>query len=78
VEVVVVPEGVAVRLQRKDRKSVRRIAFTSGEKFLRINPVVSAPGVVLTGVKPGVARLTLTDGDGKEEKVIVAVEKEEK
>jgi hypothetical protein len=73
VEAILVPKGSTVKVQMHSRKAIKTISNTN-EKVLRIRTVTSGPWVVVTGLESGVSRLTLTDSDGKEEKLVAVVE----
>jgi hypothetical protein len=79
-EVVLIREGETVLLFRKDDHVIHKITHVSGETILSTVTLLHNAGrsFTVTGVKPGVARLSLGDPDGNEEKVIVAVEQKEK
>jgi hypothetical protein len=71
VTAVVVPKGKMARLPI--RTNVIKIVV-SDEKVLRVSPFESSNSVFLEGLTAGITRLTLTDENKGEEKLIVIVE----
>jgi hypothetical protein len=73
VPAVLVDKGKAVTLQSMTKKKIKTIVNKS-EKLVRVQAAPKDPTkVLITGLAPGVAPLTLTDEDGKEEKLTVVV-----
>src|SRR2546421_12486020 len=74
VEAVVVPLGKSVSLQTKSGQPIRS-AFNSSDNTLKLVPDKDNPRrVILTDLKPGVSRITLTDVQRGKEDLVIAVE----
>lgn len=74
VEAVVVAKAKTQSLQMKTKKAIQKVVNPK-DKVLRVESKPTDPTtVLLTGLAPGIGRLTLTDTDGKEEKLLVVVE----
>jgi hypothetical protein len=70
---VLVPQGSTGDIVISTGKSITTV-FHPNEEVLHLHTVVSGPWkITVTGQKPGVARLTLTDVDGKKEEVVAVV-----
>jgi len=71
---VEVLQGKTLAIQMTTRRPIRTIQG-GDEKIIHIDPFSSANGTVVrvTGLAPGTSRLALTDVDGKQETVEVAV-----
>jgi putative intracellular protease/amidase len=76
VDAVVVPQGKMARLQIKTGKFIAK-AHNLDEKVIRVGGL-AARSVVVEALTEGIAHLTLMDVDGKDDTVIVIVEKEGK
>src|SRR5437588_348278 len=78
VNAVVVPKGSSVKLKTKSGKQMRS-ALTSDEKIARASQrsVSGRTAIELCSLTEGATHVSLTDVDGKEDKVIVIVEKGE-
>jgi hypothetical protein len=64
---VAVTVGQTVRLQMSSKRPIKTV-FNDNETVLRVAPVPDDPTtVLLTGLAPGRARVTLIDIDGREE-----------
>jgi hypothetical protein len=79
VDAVVISKGSSAQLDLKTGRPIKHVWVTD-PKVVRVVPVILGGGlyVTLEGLKPGVARLTLTDIDGTDDKVIVIVEEPSK
>ena len=74
VEAVVVPLGKSVSLQTKSAQPIRS-AFNSNDNTLKLTSDKENPRrVVLTGLKPGISRVTLTDVQRGKDDVVIVVE----
>src|SRR5262249_34425235 len=74
VETVVIAKGKTQSLKMKPKKTMQTVV-SSNDQVPRVEPKPADPAtVLLTALAPGVSRLTLTDMDGQEEKLLVAVE----
>jgi hypothetical protein len=70
---VLVPQGDTGHINMSTGRAIRTV-FHPSEEVLHIHTVISGPWkITVTGQRPGVARLVLTDVDGKEEEVIAVV-----
>jgi hypothetical protein len=64
---IAVAVGQSVRVQMTSKRPIKSV-FNDHENVVRVQPVPDDPTtIVLTGLAPGRARLTLKDVDGREE-----------
>ena len=70
---VIVPLGKLARLKNRTGKMIAK-AVLSDDKVVKVSDF-TVNAVLLEGLAPGITRLTLTDSDKEEEKLIVIVEK---
>lgn len=74
IEAVVIAKGATQSLQMKTKKALQKVVNPK-DKVLRAASIPNDPTtLLLTGLAPGVSRLTLTDINGKEERLLVVVE----
>ena len=74
VQAVVVPVGKSVSLQILTAQPIRS-AFNSNDNVLKLVSDEKNPQrLILTGLKPGVSRITLTDVQRAKEDLVIAVE----
>lgn len=71
---LIVPINGTQQLQMKTKKNITRVVNRS-ETVARVSPLVDRPNTVLiTGLEPGITRITLTDVDNAEESYDVVVQ----
>jgi Pilus formation protein N terminal region len=64
---IVVTVGQTVRLQMSNKKPISTV-FNEKPTIVRVSPMENDPTtVLLTGLAPGIVRITLIDKDGREE-----------
>jgi len=76
VDAIVVMEGTSSALEGKTGKTLKDLMLVSGETVIRVKGhPVKKTSIVMDALSVGVARIKLTDVDGKVDEVLVVVEK---
>lgn len=69
---VLVAQGDTGHIHMSTGRPIRTV-FHPNEEALHLHSLITGAWITVTGRRPGVARLVLTDVDGKEEEVIAVV-----